>query len=526
MPNNISPELMALLAQYQPSDWGGSGGSPGFVPSNSQLGNQNYRGGAFLENPVFDPATNRFYMPRYEYNREEGNTTRGQLLGWMGTDNSPDHTGKNNDLYDAQGNYQGGFETEARSDPGYWATLALILGMAGGAGMTAAGAGGGGTGAAVGGAGAGEAAAVGAGGAAAGGGSTAAGLTGYDLAMADLAASSGAGFGEAAAAGSGGGLLSGAGGSTSGLTGYDAAMADLASSSGAGFGEAAAGTGATAAGAGGGGSTAATTATTATGGTSAATGTGAGTGLTMTEATNLARVAGPLIGAAMGAEGNRNSSTTRNPMDPRMDRYVYGEDGRSGLLGRITDRYNANPSGINQQMLDGWNRQWGLLTDPSVAQGYQGMRNTGNALMQSPIAGNPFTQPGGYDRSMFGGGSTPQPPQGRAMQNPYGQQQGYGQQQPQRQPAGQFGQAPRYNPSDPTGADISGLYASIGRTGQNAPSNQELDYWRGKGLLGDQLRSQFLNEAANYGGPGYESSVNAARGLLAPRQPVFGMPRY
>lgn len=224
---------------------------------------------------------------------------------------------------------------------------------------------------------------------------------------------------------------------------------------------------------------------------------------------------GPIIGGLLGSDEQEQSRTTQNQMDPDMRRYVFGEDGRGGLLGRLTERYNANPSGINQQMLDGWNRQYGLLTDPSVQAGYQHMRGTGNALMSSPIAGNPFTREGGYSRSMFGGGGQMQ----GGMQGPPAPMQ----QAPQ--PAGQFGPAPSYNPSQPGMSQARDLYAQIGRTGQNAPSQQELDFWAGTGLQGNALTQRFLGDAAGYAGPGFDANKQRAQGLLAARQPAFSMPQ-
>lgn len=222
-----------------------------------------------------------------------------------------------------------------------------------------------------------------------------------------------------------------------------------------------------------------------------------------------------VVGGAMASKGSKQSQTQKQELDPRMQGLLYGNDPDNigGLLGDAQARYKANPSGMNQQMIDGWNRQYGLLTDPSVQAGYQGMRNSGNALMQLPIAGNPFTQPGGYSRSMFGGG-----------QQGYGGQQQGGQQQ--RQPASQQGPAPAYNPSMPQQSDINSLYASIGRTGQNAPGQSELDYWKNTGLQGDQLRQRFLTEGANYAGEGFDQFKQNAQGLLSgmgARQP-FSLP--
>ena len=240
-------------------------------------------------------------------------------------------------------------------------------------------------------------------------------------------------------------------------------------------------------------------------------------------------------GALLGSQGNETSSTQQQRRHPRIDAAWFGEDGQGGLLGQVTDRFNANPSGINQQMLEGWNSQYNTATNPSIRAGYENMRQNGNAHMSLPIAGNPFTQPGGYSRDMFGGG-----PQGGAMPQvrtavPY--QPGAQGPEPQsytpapapapRQPAAQTGPAPGYNPSTQTPSDIAGLYAEIGRTGSNAPGADEVAYWRNKGLQGDALRQRFLQEASAYGrGRGYDSNIDRAQGLLGagPRPPAFSMP--
>lgn len=256
-----------------------------------------------------------------------------------------------------------------------------------------------------------------------------------------------------------------------------------------------------------------------------------------------AAVGSTVVGGLMGSMGNEESSSRRQEMDPQLRGLLYGTDPNrvGGLLGRVQQHFDANPTGMNQQQIDGMNQRWNTATDPSIRAGFQNQRQTGNALMSLPIAGNPFTREGGYSRDMFGGGGQQQPMPQLMVRQPGGgvgpaQIQGGGEfsgppspapapQPAPRQPAGQFGPAPGYNPSQQTPSDIAGLYASIGRTGENAPNAQEIAYWRNKGLTGEQLAQQFKYEAANYAGPGYDANKQMARGLLdAPRTQAFNMP--
>lgn len=170
---------------------------------------------------------------------------------------------------------------------------------------------------------------------------------------------------------SGGGLLGGGAGATPALTGYDAAMADLAASGGL--------TGAGMAGAAG-----------AAGAAGSTLGTAAGAGA----AGGLLKAALPIAGAVLGGTsgGKDTTSTTTKDMDPRLANYVYGPDGTGGLLGSATKLFNDQMAtgGLNELQRQGIDMQKNYLMNPAYAQGYTNMMNVGQGLLGGGVAGNPF----------------------------------------------------------------------------------------------------------------------------------------
>jgi hypothetical protein len=124
-------------------------------------------------------------------------------------------------------------------------------------------------------------------------------------------------------------------------------------------------------------------------------------------------------GAAMGALGSKKggggSSSTTQQVDPRLAPYLYGEDDKGGLLKDVDLWYQANKSGLNDQMAQGLNTQWNVYNDPKTLGGYQQMSNLGSGLMSTPIVGNPF----GDGRLSLGGGGN----LGMGSQQPQAQQQ-------------------------------------------------------------------------------------------------------
>jgi len=188
------------------------------------------------------------------------------------------------------------------------------------------------------------------------------------LALAALGANGiGAALGQPSIFGAGG-LL---GSSAPALTGYDAAMADLAAS--AGMNPAAMAGAAGAAGAG-------------SGALTSAAGAGAAGGLLK----SALPIAGAVLGATSG--GKDTTATTTKDIDPRLANYVYGPDGTGGLLGSATKLFNDQMStgGLNDLQRQGIDMQKNYLLNPAYAQGYTNMMNVGQGLLGGGVAGNPF----------------------------------------------------------------------------------------------------------------------------------------
>jgi hypothetical protein len=100
------------------------------------------------------------------------------------------------------------------------------------------------------------------------------------------------------------------------------------------------------------------------------------------------------IGGLLGASGNKGSSTQSQKMDPRMDRFVYGDSGQGGLLGDAYKLYSQQMAqgGMNPMMQAGLEGQRQFLTSPQYSQGYNNLMNLGQGLLGGGVAGNPFTQ--------------------------------------------------------------------------------------------------------------------------------------
>jgi hypothetical protein len=99
----------------------------------------------------------------------------------------------------------------------------------------------------------------------------------------------------------------------------------------------------------------------------------------------LGAVAGPLIGGLLGGEESKQTQSTQQTLDPRMEGAIYGE---GGLLSGAKDWYSQNKTGLNDQMLTGMNNQW--TQHGASQQGFNAMQNMGMGLMGQGVAGNPF----------------------------------------------------------------------------------------------------------------------------------------
>jgi hypothetical protein len=98
-----------------------------------------------------------------------------------------------------------------------------------------------------------------------------------------------------------------------------------------------------------------------------------------------------VVGSSMQADATENAAEKAGKIDPRMDKYIYGDGTINGLLGDSYNLYQGNKSGMNDQMRQGLNQQWATYTDPSTMAGYRQMSNLGSGLMGAPVMGNPFS---------------------------------------------------------------------------------------------------------------------------------------
>lgn len=112
--------------------------------------------------------------------------------------------------------------------------------------------------------------------------------------------------------------------------------------------------------------------------------------------------ASSVAGGLLGSEGS-SSSQTSNKIDDRLAPYVYGKDGKGGLLADVMGQYQQQfaQGGLNPMMRAGLESQRQVLASPQYTQGYDAMRSMGLGLMGAGVAQNPFTSGG------MGGGATP-----------------------------------------------------------------------------------------------------------------------
>jgi len=118
-------------------------------------------------------------------------------------------------------------------------------------------------------------------------------------------------------------------------------------------------------------------------------------------------VLGGLLGGGSSSKGQTTTQT--QSLDPRMQEYVYGGNGKTGILPYASSLFaqQAANGGLNDMQRQGLNTQYNYLTSPAFTQGYDQMRSLGSTLMGAGVAGNPFT---GGGRS-YGLMSAPQTPQ-------------------------------------------------------------------------------------------------------------------
>lgn len=99
-----------------------------------------------------------------------------------------------------------------------------------------------------------------------------------------------------------------------------------------------------------------------------------------------------LVGGLLGGGGSESSQTS-NQIDPRLAKYVYGENGTGGLLSDVQKLYRqqAGQGGLNDMQRSGMEMQRQTLMSPQYSQGYDAMRSMGMGLLGGGVAQNPFT---------------------------------------------------------------------------------------------------------------------------------------
>jgi hypothetical protein len=109
----------------------------------------------------------------------------------------------------------------------------------------------------------------------------------------------------------------------------------------------------------------------------------------------IGEIVGGLLGGVFGSGGGGESSATQQmKMDPRMDRFVYGDSGKGGLLGDAHKLYSQQMAqgGMNPMMQGGMEAQRQFLLSQQYGQGQNNLMNVGQGLLGAGVAGNAFTQ--------------------------------------------------------------------------------------------------------------------------------------
>lgn len=221
-----------------------------------------------------------------------------------------------------------------------------------------------------------------------------------------------------------------------------------------------------------------------------------------------ATVGGGLLGANASKKGT--SETAEKKMDPRMDRYVYGADGQSGLMGsgfELMQKQLAT-GGLNDMQRQGMDMQRQYLMSPQYQQGYGNMGSLGQSLMGAGVAGNPFT--GGATSKPSGSGFQYSGAQNAAMPD-------YKMQPAMLSPANQQAAQKATNGllgSRETGGGGGGRSGSYGGTDYGNDSGNEVGYTAG--LMDSNLASLLGSAVFGPGGSFIGEGLNAAIGRAMP----------
>ena len=187
----------------------------------------------------------------------------------------------------------------------------------------------------------------------------------------------------------------------------------------------------------------------------------------------LTSLAGPVIGGLLGGSGSKSQETTKvNQIDPRLEPYIYGAN---GSLPAAQQWFTANKSGMNGQMQQGLTNQASQYA--ASKPGFDTMQNLGLGLMNSGVAGNPFSQ--GYS------GGTNFAPQGRT--NMAGTNQPTAQQTTQAYTPAVFDSAPITQPA-----------AQTNSTPQAAPEDELMKWMRNQAMMQKSQYEQLYGINPNF----------------------------
>lgn len=185
----------------------------------------------------------------------------------------------------------------------------------------------------------------------------------------------------------------------------------------------------------------------------------------------LAGLAGPVLGGLLGGGGSKSSQTTSNTIDPRLADAIYGSN---GSVPAAQQWFSQNKSGMNSQMQQGLNNQASQYA--ASKPGFDTMQNLGLGLMNSGVAGNPFSQ--GYS------GGTNFAPQGRTNMA--------GTNQP-------IAQQTAYTPAVFDSAPITQPAAQTNSTPQAAPEDELMKWMRNQAMMQKSQYEQLYGINPNFG---------------------------
>ncbi len=109
-----------------------------------------------------------------------------------------------------------------------------------------------------------------------------------------------------------------------------------------------------------------------------------------------------------GKSGGGGQSTQKVEIDPRIEPYIYGKDGKGGLLGNVNDVYQQQllTNGLNPMQTAGLEMQRQALLSPETTRLWDMQRQAGASLMGGGVAPNPFSAgvvgPGGIQSAKLG----------------------------------------------------------------------------------------------------------------------------